>query len=366
MEKALTKKLIYKVASPIIGTALVASITAGVVFAWPTKGPDIDCNSLHWEMQNDTNTNQLFTGKITSPIEFTTTSEVKPSEWGVLDKSFSNLSGNVTFTASVSMGGDTRNTTKTIECAQPTPTPSPNPTPTPSPSQAPCINTDIKGTLEYTGNHISGNPVIAHFENIAQNQDCSNQIFIHAFGSKQEPESLGWLESQKHVFSKTINVPKDARDFRVEIGVPNADFCWYQVEATRNPNVLIPPEYHGTDMIEYVFVKDTDSCPPPSPAPSASPCVNCGSPEINITNNNNNTNNNVNNNNVNVTSTQTVSVPTELPATGPGTVAVATLAGVGPLGFALSKFRKGRLYKEEQSLEEFASSIFKDRTSNLG
>lgn len=257
MEKALTKKLIYKVVSPIIGSALIASITTGIVFAWPTKGPNIDCFGIHWEMQNDTNVTHQFTGHITSPIEYTMTSEVKPNEWGILDKSFTNLSGNVTVTASISMGGDTRNTTKTIECAQPTPSPSPMPTPTPSPSPTP----------------------------------------------------------------------------------------------TPSPSPTPSPTPTST--------------PVSSPEPTPSPCTNCGGPEINITNNNNNTNNNTNNNNISVASTSTANVPAELPQTGPGSIAIATMAGLGPLGFALSKFKKGQLYKEEQSLEEFASSIFKDRTGNL-
>lgn len=261
MNTAVFKKLIGKTLAPLAGAAVIGSITAGVVFAWPTKGPEIDCNHIKWEMQNDTSQTHEFTGKITSPIQFTSTSEVKPNEWGVLDKTFSNLNGSVVVSASISMGGDTRNTTKTINCTQPSPTPSPTPSQSPSPSPS----------------------------------------------------------------------------------------------ASPSPVPTPSPSPSPTPIA--------------SPEPTPSPCINCGGPEINVTNNNNNTNNNTNNNNINITNTAStvasVAAPAETPKTGPGAIALSALFGTGPLGIALSRFKKGKLIKDEEKLEAFASSIFKDRISSL-
>lgn len=266
MDTAVLKKLMRKTLTPIAGAALIGSITAGAVFAWPTKGPEIDCSHIRWEMQNDTNQTHEFTGKITSPINFEQTSAVEPNEWGVLDKTFSNLNGSVVVSASISMGGDTRNTTKTINCTQPSPTPSPTPSPSPSPSPS-----------------ASPSPV-----------------------------------------------------------------------PTPTPSPSPTPTPTPTPT------------PVASPQPSPSPCNNCGGPEINVTNNNNNTNNNINNNNITNTSTASSSTaPQESPKTGPGAVALSALFGTGPLGIALSRFRKGQLIKDEENLEAFASSIFKDRVRNL-
>lgn len=132
-----------------------------------------------------------------------------------------------------------------------------------------CIITDLKGKFVYNGNHLSESPVIGYFDNISENEDCPNEVTIHVFGSLHtEVEGDGWLESQVHVTSKTFIVPHGSSDFKIEFDVPNSDFCWYQVEATRTKKVKTPPYYHGDEMIDYVFVKDTDSC---KPSPTATP-----------------------------------------------------------------------------------------------
>jgi len=166
----------------------------------------------------------------------------------------------------------TATSTATKEPATATVTSTATSTATPEPAE--CIVTDVKGHLEYTGNHLSPDPVQGFFDNIAADEVCSDDVFVHTFGSKQVPNSPGWLESQEHVSSQTIKIPEGAINFPVEIDVRNEDYCWYQVDATRNPNVLIPPEYNGTDMIDYVFVKDIDSCLPtatPTNTPTETP-----------------------------------------------------------------------------------------------
>lgn len=390
MVNSYTLKLILKAASPMLGVALVGSVVTGTVFAW-AKNPKlnlshIECTqnnqvevhfvvvhlpqtvnnyqSVSYIINQDNRTAPFIkrsgdTGHYTENIPNTVSSYSITSAEVTIDGQKITLSNPGTVSLNCNPQTSTPSSSPTPS-ANPSATQSPtlNPIPTPTPSTPDCVKTDVKGRLQYTGNHISLNPVIGFFDNVATNKDCSDDVFVHVFGSRQEPESLGWLESQKHVYSKTVKIPDGARDFRVEIAVPNEDYCWYQVEVTRTPNVLIPPEYQGTEIIDYAFVKDTDSCVPPC-------TLDCGG--TNVTNNttNNTTNNNTTNNTTNVTNNSSTSEIKKLPETGPGTVAIATIGGIAPLGFALARFRKGKLYKEEQSLEEFASGIFKDRSDSL-
>lgn len=134
-----------------------------------------------------------------------------------------------------------------------------------------CIPIDLRGRLDYTGNHLSTNPVIGHLENHAENTSCDDSVYVQIFGSMQEPETDGWLESQDHVTSLEIDVPEGAADHTVSIDVPNEKYCWYQVDLVRTDEVRIPPYYQGEDMIDYVFVKDVDSCLPVTNTPTPSP-----------------------------------------------------------------------------------------------
>lgn len=150
-----------------------------------------------------------------------------------------------------------------------TPTPTPPPTATP----IPCIPTDLKGKLEYSGNHFAVSPVIGHLQNVATNPACSDDIWFDIYGSKQlVVEGEGWLESQEFISQEPVTIPEGAQDFRKSFEIPNLDYCWYQAEAVRTNEKRVPPRYFGDDMIDYVFVRDTDSCLPtetPTPTPTA-------------------------------------------------------------------------------------------------
>lgn len=126
--------------------------------------------------------------------------------------------------------------------------------------EAGCTDSDVKG--EFTdNNHYSGNPVKGVVSNIATNKACSDDIYVHMYGSMQAPETSGWIESQKgnHIKTIKIDVPGGAVDQPIEVTVPNTDFCWVQVDLTRNGEILEEPRYIDND---YVFVKDVDSCLP--------------------------------------------------------------------------------------------------------
>src|SRR5258708_3435138 len=90
---------------------------------------------------------------------------------------------------------------------------SPSPSPSPSPN---CIATDLKGFFQYTGNHLSGNPVKGHFENIGKG-GCPDTVYVHIMGSMKDPETADWLDTQHDIS-------------RVDIGV----------EAGTNKDVSIP------------------------------------------------------------------------------------------------------------------------------
>lgn len=134
MKYIVGKKVAFKIVSSIIGAAIMSLTVVSTVFAVPTRGPEIDCNHIRWEMQNETNISQTFTGRVTSPIDFTISDTVAPGYWGVFDIPFSNLSGNVLVSAWISMGGDNRNITHTLDCAAVAAIPSQITSASPSPS----------------------------------------------------------------------------------------------------------------------------------------------------------------------------------------------------------------------------------------
>lgn len=150
----------------------------------------------------------------------------------------------------------------------PTPTVSPMATAiaTGTASSEPCIETDVKGDLE-DNNHFSENPVKGVVSNIAKNVICSDDIYIHMYGSMQFPETSGWLESQKgnHIKTIKIDVPEGSIDRPIkdiigeDVIVPNTEFCWVQVDLTRDGEIKEIPYYANND---HVFVKDVDSCLP--------------------------------------------------------------------------------------------------------
>lgn len=137
-----------------------------------------------------------------------------------------------------------------------------------------CIPTDVKGFLNYSGDHVSGNPVTGTFENIASNADCSDDIFIHVFGTNDSPGDGGWLNNQVHLMTQTFTIPQGSSQ-NIDVTISDQEYCWYQVDATRVSDVRIPPIYHGTDMIDYVYVQGKecggDVTPTPSATPSATP-----------------------------------------------------------------------------------------------
>ncbi len=127
-----------------------------------------------------------------------------------------------------------------------------------------CIATDVKGRFEFSGpNHLGSDPIVFFGDNIATNADCPDVLYVHIYGSLQlTPETSGWLESQEYISTQEITIPQGATNYRVEIDVPDLDFCWYQVEVTRVKEVRVPPYYSGEDMVDYAFVEDLNSCKP--------------------------------------------------------------------------------------------------------
>ncbi|MBI2327057.1 hypothetical protein HYU92_01955 [Candidatus Curtissbacteria bacterium] len=135
-----------KVILPVLNSIALVFLSVTSVFAWPTRGPEVDCQHIHWEMQNDRNQSNQFVGRVFEPIQETDASTEAPYEWGILDATFNNLSGNVVVRASISMGGDTRNLSRTINCGEPSATPTPSPSPSPSVSPSPTASPSPSAT----------------------------------------------------------------------------------------------------------------------------------------------------------------------------------------------------------------------------
>jgi hypothetical protein len=134
-----------------------------------------------------------------------------------------------------------------------------------------CIATDVKGFLNYSGDHMSGTPVTGTFENIAADPDCGDDIYVHVFGSNNTEVNVGdWLDSQVHLDTQKFTIPQGGSQ-NITVILPTSDYCWYQVDATRTSDVRTPPVYNGTDMIDYVFVKNRDCNVTPTATPSATP-----------------------------------------------------------------------------------------------
>ena len=137
-------------------------------------------------------------------------------------------------------------------------------------------------------------------------------------------------------------------------------------------------------------VGGTQPSPTPTPTPQPSPtppaCTDCGGDENNNNNDNNNENNNNNNQdqeqnqdvdvNVSQSNNQTVNitspappavagvkVPLKQPETGVSVLGTSLMAGAAPVGYALSRFGRGRIVskKEEETLGEFANGIVSGR-----
>jgi hypothetical protein len=214
---------------------------------------------------------------------------------------------------------------------------------------------------------LSGNSVTGYFYNRAENPNCSDDIYVLIFGSRQNPETSGWLKSQSFVKSQTVNVPQGAVNYKIQIDVPNGDFCWYQVDATRTGEVRIPPTYSGVDMIDYVFVKDADSCNPASPTPTPTPTstpIPTPTPTTTTENKQEQSQTQNNNQTVNInTGGQVLSAktPTKQPDTGVGVLGFATMFTSAPVGLFLARFRKGRISTKNLSNGEFASNVFETR-----
>lgn len=113
--------------------------------------------------------------------------------------------------------------------------------------------------------------------------------------------------------------------------------------------------------------------PTPSPVVSPSPSPASGG-DVTIINNNNNENHQEqqqeqnNNQTVNVTTSGQVAgatVPAKSPETGVSVLGLTSMFGAGPVGFALSRFGRGRVVtgkrEEEETLSEVAKNLFNKR-----
>lgn len=169
-----------------------------------------------------------------------------------------------TATSTVTFTPTSTNTPKPTETPSPTATSTFTETPvtgtaTSTPSVL-CYDTDRKGSITYTGNHVSGNPVSVHLENVGA-EGCPADFYVDIFGSDQKvTEGPGWLESQHLISQQKIVVEPGAKK-DVSIEVPNEDDCNYQVDLIRT-NETHADKLNGSVMIDYAFVKDVDSCLP--------------------------------------------------------------------------------------------------------
>lgn len=106
--------------------------------------------------------------------------------------------------------------------------------------------------------------------------------------------------------------------------------------------------------------------PTPTPAPSTPPSGGQNQEQNqNQTQNNNQTVNvtNTNNNTVNVPQVAGVSTPAKSPETGVSVLGLTSMMAAGPVGFALSRFGRGRTLKskKEENLAELAKNLVEDR-----
>ncbi len=131
---------------------------------------------------------------------------------------------------------------------------------------ADCIPTDVKGRFEFEGNHRAGMKVVGHFENVSTNPACPDKFWVDVYGS-DEPvaEGLNWLETQH--FNQQIEFQVKAGEKKdIEVDINNVDDCFYQTDAVRTKEKLLPPRYNGVNMIDYTITKDVDSCLPTATA----------------------------------------------------------------------------------------------------
>ncbi len=185
---------ILKLSLPILTTTALAAVVTTNVFAWPTSTPIVNCSGVHWEMQNDTKVNHLFTGKVFQPVTITQTADVVPNKWGILDAKFTNLTGKVHVKASISMGGDTRNLDKDLDCGQATPSPSPtpkaspSPTPKPSPSPSPTPTPSVVPSPSATPSATPTTNIIINNNNEQSQDQHQNQNQSQVLGATTPKE----------------------------------------------------------------------------------------------------------------------------------------------------------------------------------
>ncbi len=133
---------------------------------------------------------------------------------------------------------------------------------------AECITTDVKGELNdlMDSNHLTGRDVTGKVSNIAKNPACSDDIYIHMYGSMEKPTGTGQniglnIESQKgnHILTKEIIVPENTVDMPIEVTIPQNEFCSVQVDLTTDGVIKEEPRYIDNDFLIYV---DEENCNP--------------------------------------------------------------------------------------------------------
>lgn len=158
----------------------------------------------------------------------------------------------------------------------------PPPEPTPTPIE--CIPTDLKGMFDFEGDpdkHMLTNPATGEVENVSEDPACQKVAYVDIYGTKQKDlEGPGWLENQEFISQTLVEVPDDDEDNKQEFSelIPDLDFCWYQVDLVRTPEIRIPPYYNTSDnsIIDHGFFQDEDydkDCveQPPTPQPTEKP-----------------------------------------------------------------------------------------------
>lgn len=156
-------------------------------------------------------------------------------------------------------------TTTSTSTPEPTSTSTLVPTNTP---EAGCIDSDVKGELNdlEDSNHLTGRNVTGKVSNIAKNSKCSNDIFIHMYGSMKKPTGTGQnigldIESQKgnHILTQKITVPENTIDMPIQVTIPQNKFCSVQVDLTTDGVIKEEPRYIDNDFLIYV---DEENCNP--------------------------------------------------------------------------------------------------------
>jgi len=184
------------------------------------------------------------------------------------------------------------------------------------------------GNYEYNNTYVAGNPMSSDGLAIGDQDGCNNFII-----------QVGWT-------AKVVEGPKPSP----------------------TPSPSPSPSPSPTPSPKPTPSPTPSVTPSPSPSPSPTPVVSPSpspSPAIVINNNQEQHQEQNNNQTVNIATGQVAGakVPAKTPDTGVSVLGMVSMLGAGPVGFALTRFGRGRgiTAKREETLSETASRLFGER-----